>query len=224
MLRPYRPTDIHFRPYRQHRDAIHRLTRALRVEIEAAHRYDVVAPPFDARRGRHTESIHVENPASDAVLRDLRDGGHPFVPHGLEALRGVRQTPLLFTDLDHEAPLVERRWHGSPLGRGARGRDEHADGAAQQRIDSFYALAGKLVMRLFDTERFALGIQRRGFGAEQGLQIRKPAFTVRRRRRDDGEQALWQAARERGHQHGGARAGQAPHTDMGAGRWQPLDE
>src|ERR1043166_3480748 len=107
MLRFYRPTNIHFRPYRQHRDAIQRLTRALRVEIEAAHRYDLVTPPFDARGGRHPESLRVENPASGAVLRDLRDGGHPLVPHGLEAVRGVRQTPFLFTDLDHQAPLLE---------------------------------------------------------------------------------------------------------------------
>ena len=79
-------------------------------------------------------------------------------------------------------------------------------------------------MRLFGAERLALGIQRGRFGAEQGLQIGEPAFTVRRGGCDDGEQALWQAASERGHEHGGARAGQAPHTHTPGGRWQPLDE
>src|SRR5436309_1949703 len=224
MLRPYWPPNIHFRPYRQHCYPMQHLTRALRVEIEAPHRCDLVDPPFDARGAGHAESVHVENAAANAVLRDLGDCGHALVSHGVEALRGVRQAPLLFTNLDHEAPLLERRGYGSPLRGRARGGDHHADRAAQQCIDRFDAFAGQLVMRLHGTERLALGVQRGRFGAEQGLQISEPAFRVRRRGRNDGEHALWEAASERGHQHGRARAGQATDTHARSRRWQSLDE
>ena len=76
--------------HRKDGHTVHGLTRALRVQIEAPHRCDLIAPPFDACGRRHAESIYVENAAPDAVLCNLGDCGHPLVPHGLEALRGVR--------------------------------------------------------------------------------------------------------------------------------------
>jgi len=42
-----------FRFYGKHGHAIERVARALRIEVEAAHRSDLVAPPLDAGRRRH---------------------------------------------------------------------------------------------------------------------------------------------------------------------------
>ena len=107
------------------------LAGPLRVQVEAAHRRNLVAPPFDPRGRRHPEAIHVENAAPDAVLRDFRHCRHTRVPHPNQSLRGLGQTPCFFTDFDDEARLLERSRDGGPLSGGSCGGDQNANGSAQ---------------------------------------------------------------------------------------------
>ena len=71
------------------------LAGPLRVQVEAAHRRNLVAPPFDPRGRRHPEAIHVENAAPDAVLRDFRHCRHTRVPHPNQSLRDRLLASLL---------------------------------------------------------------------------------------------------------------------------------
>src|SRR5438445_8988395 len=104
MLRPYLQLVLHrFRTHRENGHAIQRVARALCVEIEAAYRDDLVAPPFDARRHRHAESVHVEDSATHAVLGDFSDSWDALVAHLIEPLRRVGEAPFLFTDFDHDS-------------------------------------------------------------------------------------------------------------------------
>src|SRR6266496_1628541 len=91
MLRPYRTRPLSLGSHRQNRHPLDRVTGPLRVEIKAPQRDDFVAPPFQTRRGRHPEAVHVEDAAAHAELRDFRHGGHTAVSHGLEAPDGVAE-------------------------------------------------------------------------------------------------------------------------------------
>src|SRR5882672_2572841 len=225
MLRPYLELVLHrFRTHRENGHAIERVARALRIEIEAAHRDDLVAPPFDARRRRHAESVDVENSATHTVLGDFSDSWDPLVAHLIEPLHRVGEAPFLFTDCDHESRLLQCRRNCRPLGaRSGRG-DQHTDRSAQQRLDRLDALAGQFVMRLLGAERLALWIQRRRLRSQERLQIREPALPVRWSRSDDSENTLRQRPGKRCDQHGRARTGKPAHPDALSGRWQAPDE
>src|SRR2546426_8992618 len=141
-----------FSTNRQNGHTVQRVARALRIEIEAAHGGDFVAPPLDARRRRHTEAVDVENPATNAVLGDFGDCRDALVSHRIEPLRGVGETPFLLTDLDYEPRLLESCRDGGPLGAGSRCRNQYAHPPAQQRLERLDALARELVMRLLGTQ------------------------------------------------------------------------
>ena len=123
-------TSLRFSTHRQYRDAIQRFTRTLGVEVEAAHRSDFVAPPFDPRRRSHPEPVDVEDPTTDAVLRDFRDRRHPRVPHRIESLRRIREPAFFLTDFDHQPRSLERHRDGSSLGARTRRRDKNSHAAA----------------------------------------------------------------------------------------------
>src|SRR6266566_4225314 len=193
MLRLYLQLAVHrLRAHGENRNAVQRVARTLRIEIEATHRSDLVAPPLDAGRRRHAESVDVQDPAPHAVLRDFRDGGHARVTHDVEPPGGVGQTPFLFTDLDYEPRLLERRRDCSPLRGGSHGRDQYAHRAAKQRLERLDPLTRELVMRLLGAERLALGIECGGVGSQQRLQIREPALAIGGGRRDDRKDTLRQ--------------------------------
>src|SRR6266566_3721275 len=213
-----------FRTHRQDRDTVQRFTRALRVEIEAAHGRHFIAPPLDPRRRSHAEPIDVEDPTANAVLRDFGDGGDTRITHRIEPLRRIREPAFFFTDFDHEPRLLECRRHGSALGARARRGDQHSDAAAQQRLQGFDPLARQLVMRLFGAQRLSLRIERRAVWSKQRLEVRKPALAVRRRWRHDHEHSLRQLARQRCYEDSGARARQTSGADAAAGGRQAVDE
>src|SRR5256885_8257534 len=96
MLRLYMCNARLFAAHRKNRHAAYGLTRPLRIEVEAADRRDLVAPPLDARRRRHTEPIDVENAATDTVLRDFGHCRHALVTHCIETLCRIAQAPFLF--------------------------------------------------------------------------------------------------------------------------------
>src|SRR6266511_889861 len=222
MLRPH--LALHrFRTHGENGHTIERVARALRIEIEAANGGDLVAPPFDARRRRHPESVDVENSATNAVLRDFSDSGDTRVPHLGEALRRVGETPFVFS-ADHEPRLLQSRRHRRSLSTGPRRRNQYAHRSAQQCLEGLDALARELVMRLLGTERFALWIQRRRVWSQKRLQIREPALPVRGGGSDNGKHALRQRAGERRGQHRRARAGKATDADALSGRREALDE
>src|SRR2546428_7495444 len=231
MLRPSgnprpdrRVPNSRLRTNRQDGHAIQRVARALRIEIEAAHRDDFVAPPFDAGRRRHPEAVDIENPATNAVLGDFGDCRDALISHHIETLRGVGESPFLFIDFDHEPRLLESRRHRRPLGAGSRCSDQDTHRPAQQRLERLDALARELVMRLLGAQRLALRLECRHVGSKQCLQIREPALPVRRGGSDDGKDALRQGSSERGDQHGGTRAGKPPYTNALSGRGYPSDQ
>jgi hypothetical protein len=56
-------------------------------------------------------------------------------------------------------------------------------------------------MRLFRAKGFALRVERRTVGAQQGLEISQPSFALGGRWRDNGEQSVRQAPGQHGDQH-----------------------
>ena len=120
--------------------------------------------------------------------------------------------------------MLQRRRDGCAFGGRARGRDQETHRAPHQRFERLDPFAGKLVMRLFGTQRLALRIQRTALCSKQCLQVREPSLRVCGRGGDDREDALRQRANERSQQHRGARPWKAPHADAIAGRRQPLDQ
>src|SRR5438445_4899638 len=231
MVRPYGAGEL-LRPRRQDRHPLDQLppfpSRALRVEIERTQRHDVVARPLDPGRRRHPKAVHVEDPAPHAELRDLGDRRHAGVTHRAEAVHDVSETPDPLTPgpearFQHQPHCVERRRHCRPLRRGARGRDEAANPARQQRLEGLDALARDLDVRLFCSESLPLRIQRRRVSGESAG-VREPALGVRRRRRDYDEHALREPAGQGRDEDRGTGAGESGHREPGPGAWETLGE
>ncbi|OLE61149.1 MAG: hypothetical protein AUG10_02365 [Gemmatimonadetes bacterium 13_1_20CM_2_70_10] len=184
---------------RQHAHTIDRLGRALGIQVEPAQRHDLVAPPLDARRHRHPESVDVQDPAAHAELTDLGHAGNPLITHVGEPLRGVRETgnrrPV--TGCQLQTARLQHPRHSRALGAGPRRRDDHAGPARQQRRDRLDALARDLHVGLVRAEPFALRVQDRPLPHEL-LQVREPALGVGGGRGDDREEPLREPPRERG--------------------------
>ncbi len=194
------------------------------VEIEAAHRCDFVPPPLDAGRRRHAESVDVEDAAANTVLGNLGDRRNARVAHLIEPPRRLGEAPFLFTDLDHEPRLLQRRGDRCALGARTRCRDQDAHRSPHQRLERFDPLAGKLVVRLLGAQCLALRVQGGALSPKQCLEVREPALRVCRGGGDDREDALRQRAHECGQQHRSARPRKAAHADALAGRRQALDQ
>src|SRR2546421_307410 len=214
MLRPYVIHPRSLRPDRQHGDPLDRLPRSLRVEIERAQRRDVVSPPFDARRRRHPEPVHIEDAAPSAELRDLGQRRHAGVPHLLEAPHHVGE-PQAASRCERQPCVPEGRRHPGALRGGACGSHEQANPPREQRCDGLDPLAGDLDVRLLGAERLALRVQRRAL-ARQGLQVGEPALGIGGGRRHHDEHALRSPPRERGQEDGGARARKTRDAPAGA--------
>ena len=202
-----------FGPDRQHGHAIDPLARALRVQIESAQRLDRVAPPLDAGRPGHPETVDVEDPAAHAELPDLGHAGHALVAHRAQprdylAERARSPFPRPRSPFQHHALRLERRRHPRALGARPRRRHHHAGAARQQRRDRLDALARDLDVRLVGAEPLALRVQHGGFTHELP-QVREPALGVGGGGGHDREQPLWEPARHRGHEQRGSRAGEA---------------
>src|SRR5437764_5852930 len=222
MLRRYVGHRRALGPDRKHRDALDRLPRSLRVEIERAQRRDVVSPPFDPRRRRHAEPVHVEDAAAHAELRDLGHRRYAGVPHLLEAPHHVGE-PLTASHCERQPGVPEGRRHPGALRGGACGGHEQADPPREQCFDGLDPLAGDLDVRLLGAERFALRVQR-GALARQGLQVGEPALGLGGGRRHHDEHALRSPARERGQEDGGARARQTGGAPADAGSRQGIGQ
>src|SRR5437764_4779910 len=222
MLRPYVTNAPSLRSDRQHGDPVHRFPRSLRVEIERAQRRDVVSPPFDPRRRRHAEPVHVEDAAAHAELRDLGHRRYAGVPHLLEAPHHVGE-PLTASHCERQPGVPEGRRHPGALRGGACGGHEQADPPREQCFDGLDPLAGDLDVRLLGAERFALRVQR-GALARQGLQVGEPALGLGGGRRHHDEPALRSPARERGQEDGGARARQTGGAPADAGSRQGIGQ
>src|SRR5205809_808082 len=121
----------------------------------------------------------------------------------------------------HQSHFSQRPRHPRALGGGARGRDQHPNLPRQQQLQRLHALAGDLEVRLFGAQRLTLRVQRHR-GPRQRPQVRKPPLRIGRRGCDHDEHALRESPRERGHQHGGTRAGEAGDAQTGTGRGQPF--
>src|SRR5947208_393511 len=121
----------------------------------------------------------------------------------------------------HQSHFSQRPRHPRALGGGAPGRDQHPNLPRQQQLQRLHALAGDLEVRLFGAQRLTLRVQRHR-GPRQRPQVRKPPLRIGRRGCDHDKHALCESPRERGHQHGGTRAGEAGDAQTGTGRGQPF--
>src|SRR6266700_2140117 len=198
MLRPYVAYPPSLGAHRQDGDPLDRLGGPLRIQIEGPERRDVVSPPFDPRRRRHPEAVHVEDAAAHAELRHLGHGRHAGVPHLFEAPYHVRE-PETASGVERQPRVSEGRRHPGSLRRGACRSHEQANPPREQRLEGFDPLAGDLDVRLLGTERLALRVQRGGVARER-LQIGQPALGIGRRRRHHDEHVLRTLPRQRGRQ------------------------
>src|SRR6266704_1140572 len=166
MLRPYVAYPPSLGAHRQDGDPLDRLGGPLRIQIEGPERRDVVSPPFDPRRRRHPEAVHVEDAAAHAELRHLGHGRHAGVPHLFEAPYHVRE-PETAPGVERQPRVSEGRRHPGSLRRGACRSHEQANPPREQRLEGFDPLAGDLDVRLLGTERLALRVQRGGGARER---------------------------------------------------------
>ena len=71
---------------RQNRHLDQLFQRALGGEVETADRADVVSPPLQPGRSRHSEPVDVQDAAPHAELGHLGHGRHPLIAHRSSAL------------------------------------------------------------------------------------------------------------------------------------------
>jgi hypothetical protein len=65
----------------------HLSLRALRLQLEAADRDDLIAPPLDPGRPGHAEAVDVNDASAHGKLRHVQHRGTARESHGLESLR-----------------------------------------------------------------------------------------------------------------------------------------
>ncbi len=214
-----RPRLAHGAGHGEDGDLLDRLPRALRGEIEAPNRVQLVSPPFESRGRRHAEPVDVDDAAPNAEFSYFGDRGYSTVAHELQGGRclgkgaGAGRGPIGRAPFETQSLLPERGGDSGAFQCRPSGGDQDSKPTLEEGRDRFHPLARDLIVRLFLTQRFALGIERdRHVG--QVLQIAEPALGVRRCRTDDGEQALRGLFRQPGREHGSTRTGKPSDADQ----------
>src|SRR2546430_4631455 len=111
----------------KNRYPLDRVAGALRIEIETAYRHDLIAPPLDACRRRHSKTVDVENAAAYGVLRNFCDRRYALVTHRAQSLDRGGEASFLFRPLEDETGVLQCRRHRGSRRTRSRRRDEHAD-------------------------------------------------------------------------------------------------
>src|SRR6266513_2501957 len=90
----------------ENRYPVDRVAGALRIEIETAHRHDLIAPPLDARRRRHSKAVDVENAAAYGVLRDFCDRRYALVTHRVQSFDCGCEAAFFFRRLEDQTGVL----------------------------------------------------------------------------------------------------------------------
>jgi hypothetical protein len=165
--------------------------RALVEDVELPDRDDLVAPELDADGLRRAEAEQVEDAAAHGVLADRLDEAARSKPMASSCSREVGQAELV-ADGERQAQVGQAGRDVGELLQGARGGDEDAGAAGEQRLQRLDAQAADLevVLRRLVGQRLALREERDDVGAEDRLQVGVHGLGLGRRRRDDDPDAL----------------------------------
>src|SRR5256886_13616972 len=90
----------------KNRYPLDRVAGALRIEIETAHRHDLIAPPLDACRRRPSKTVDVENAAAYGGLSDFCDRRDALITHRVQSFDRGCKAAFVFRRLEDETGVL----------------------------------------------------------------------------------------------------------------------